>query len=134
MEDNSITERKSWTTIFGVVFIALVGLLNFQIPHFLLEPTQLSGASRVVELVFVANLLTALVAALGMYRNQRWGWIVGRIVALIPALLYLIQETVGLAGLPHMWLEPSRIVSLMVEAIFVGVASRQLTIGARSGC
>jgi hypothetical protein len=40
--------------------------------------------------------------------------------------LYLSQETVGLPGLPKVWLEPSRIVSLVVEALFVLVAWYQV--------
>jgi hypothetical protein len=40
--------------------------------------------------------------------------------------LYLAQETVGLPGLPKMWLEPSRLLSLIVEGLFVVLAGFQL--------
>jgi hypothetical protein len=40
--------------------------------------------------------------------------------------LHVGQETVGLPGLPKNWLEPSRIVSLIIEALFTLVAANQL--------
>jgi hypothetical protein len=40
----------------GIVLIVIVGLLNFHIPHFLIESTTHFGpASRLLELVFLAN-------------------------------------------------------------------------------
>jgi hypothetical protein len=66
-------------------------------------------------------LLGAVAAAVGIYRNLRWGWLLGIIIVGVSFVLYLTQETVGLARLPKMWLEPSRIVSLIVEALFVAL-------------
>jgi len=39
---------------------------------------------------------------------------------------YVIQQTLGLPGLAKNWWEPSRIVSLAVQALFLVVAVRQL--------
>jgi hypothetical protein len=40
--------------------------------------------------------------------------------------LYLVQETVGLPGLPKAWLEPSRLVALLIELTLVLVARARL--------
>jgi hypothetical protein len=113
-------QRIRWT---GVVLITLTGLLNFHIPHFLIEsPRSPTTSSPLIEIVFLANLLGALLAAVGIARRRRWGWLLGFVVCLVSFLLYLAQETVGLPGLPKMWLEPSRIFSLIVEGLFVAVA------------
>jgi hypothetical protein len=80
-------------------------------------------------MVYAINLLGALVAAAGISVNARWGWLVGVAIAALSFTLYLAQETVGLPGLPKIWLEPSRIVSLIVEAGFVFVARRHVVLG-----
>jgi hypothetical protein len=104
----------------GIVLIVIVGLLNFHLPHFLLEATtDFSYATYLLEFALLVNLLGAVVAAVGIYRNLRWGWLLGILIVGVSFVLYLAQETVGLPGLPKMWWEPSRIVSLIVEALFV---------------
>jgi hypothetical protein len=121
-----MTESTPVKTL-GIVLIIAVGLLNFHIPHFLLEPAKYSGsASFLLESVFLINLIGAATAAVGIYRNQRWGWVLGIAIAVISALLYLAQETVGLPGLPQSWLEPSRIVSLFIEASYAVLAGYQI--------
>jgi hypothetical protein len=107
----------------GVALIVVVGLLNFHVPHFLIEPAAGGGpANSLLELGLLANVLGALVAALAIAGDQRWGWLLGVLVAVVSAALYLVQETVGLPGLPKMWLEPSRLVALVVEVTFVVLA------------
>jgi hypothetical protein len=111
----------------GIVLIVIVGLFNFHVPHFLIEPaTSVGDKSYLLELVFLTNLLGGLAAAAGIYRNGRWGWFLGMVIAGTSFTLYLAQETVGLPGLPKVWLEPSRIVSLVVEVLFVLVAWYQV--------
>ena len=73
-------------------------------------------------MVFIANLLGAVIAGAAIWRNRRWGWLLGVFVVGLSFVLYLAQETVGLPGLPKNWWEPSRIVSLVVEALFIVVA------------
>ena len=113
--------------VAGIVLIVIIGLFNFHIPHSFIEDNNLSGASKVVELIFVVNLLGALAAAVGIYFDQRWGWILGICIAVLSALLWILQETVGLSGLPQQWLEPSRIVSLIIEIVFVLLARSIIT-------
>lgn len=117
----------------GSVLIVLVGLLNFHIPHFLIQSgSGLDDAGRVLEVVFLANVLAAVLAAVGIYRASGWAWLLGLAVVVVSVLLYVLQETVGLPGLPQAWLEPSRIVSLLVEALFACVAWYQLLVTAEA--
>ncbi len=107
--------------------IVLVGLLNFHIPHFFLETHASPGpASFLLEALLAVNVLGALAAAAAIFSRARWGWILGIVICIVSVLLYLAQETVGLPGLPKMWLEPSRIVSLIVEVAFLILAHAQL--------
>jgi hypothetical protein len=113
--------------VLGVVLVVLVGLLNFHIPHFFIESAKTSVAgSGLLEMVYAINLLGALVAAAGIAADARWGWLLGLAIAALSFTLYLAQETVGRPELPKMWLEPSRIVSLMIEAGFVFVARQHV--------
>jgi hypothetical protein len=119
-----VPKRAKWT---GVVLIVIVGLLNFHPPHFLFESANYFGfAERILELGLLANLLGAIAAAIVIYQNQQWGWVLGVIITLISFVLYVAQQTVGLPGLPKAWLEPSRIVSVIVEVAYVVLALRQL--------
>jgi len=36
------------------------------------------------------------------------------------------QESIGLPGMPQNWVEPSRIVSLMFDALFIAVARKYI--------
>jgi uncharacterized membrane protein YhdT len=117
----SATSKRVKT--LGIVLIVLVGVLNFHLPHFLLESaTYFNSATYVLELALLANLLGAMIAAIGIYRNARWGWLLGIVIAGVSFALYLVQETVGLPGLPKTWWEPSRILSLIIEVFFVALA------------
>ena len=116
----------------SLVLIVSIGLLNFHIPHFLIEqPTSVIDGSAALELVFVGNLVGALVAAVGIYLEKRWGWLLGMVIVTTSVVLYLAQETVGLPGLPKAWLEPSRIVALIIEALFFVVARYQVNAARR---
>jgi hypothetical protein len=111
----------------GVLLVVATGLLNFHLPHFLLESsTPLDAATRLLELVFLSNLLGAIAAAVGIARGARWGWSLGIVVAIASFLLYVAQETVGLPGLPQSWSEPSRILAVVIEAAFAVTARRHL--------
>ena len=110
----------------GIVLIVIVGLLNFHLPHFLLERLTSAGDEAYLEFLFLANLLGAVIAAVAIWRNRRWGWLLGIFVVGLSLVLYLAQETVGLPGLPKNWWEPSRIVSLILDALFILAARNQV--------
>jgi hypothetical protein len=116
----------------GAVLILVVGLLNFHLPHFLLEAARPSDSGSVLlELALLANVLGAVVAAAGIAANVRWGWLLGILIVGVSVGLYVAQETVGLPGLPQNWWEPSRILSLVIEALFVVLARHQVVTWAR---
>src|SRR6266545_2377591 len=113
----------------GIVLIVVTGLLTFHSPHFLLEPGRYPGTSAgavVLEIALAVNLLAALLAAVGIWRDAKWGWPLGIVIAVVAVALYLVQQTIGLPGLPKNWVEPSRLVSLAVQALFIALAIRQI--------
>ncbi len=122
IQDSLSTRPKT----LGIVLIVIVGLLNFHLPHFLLERAASDGDAAYLEWVFLANLLGAVIAAVAVWRNRRWGWWLGVVVVTLPFVLYLAQETVGLPGLPKNWWEPTRVVSIIVETLFIVVAWSQV--------
>jgi uncharacterized membrane protein YfcA len=109
----------------GISLIVVVGLI-----HLINSPGDLEEGSY-TGLLYLANFLGALAAAAGIYRGKRWGWTLGLLVAGGAFAGYVISRTVGLPGLPveTEWLEPLGVLSLVVEALFVGV---YLAIGRRT--
>ena len=101
----------------GIALILVVGLI-----HLIDAPEDLEEGSYLGYL-FVANFLGALVASVGIYRGNRWGWVLGLLVAGGAFAGYMISRTAGLPGLgvEEEWLEPLGVLSLIVEALFVGV-------------
>jgi uncharacterized membrane protein YhdT len=111
----------------GATLIMIVGLLNFHIPHFVLERSPDSGAGASwLELVFLGVVLGAVVAAVGIWRAKAWGWLLGIVVAVVAVALYVIQESLGLPGMPQNWFEPSRMVSLIFDALFIAIARKYI--------
>ena len=111
----------------GIVLIVVTGLLTFHPPHVLLEGRHPSNAAAsLLEIGLAVNLVAALVAAVAIWRGTRWGWILGIVIASVAIGLYLAQQTVGLPGLPKNWVEPSRIVALVIQALYIALAIGQL--------
>ena len=128
LTDEKTTERRKLSTsttktIFpsklawsGVLLIAAVGLI-----HLLEAPEELEEATY-LGLLFLANVGGAVVAAIGIYRNYRWGWGLGALVAGSAFAGYVISRTIGLPGMPvEEWLEPLGMLSLLVEGLFIGL-------------
>jgi uncharacterized membrane protein len=101
----------------GISLIVIVGLI-----HLINSPEDLEEGSY-TGLLYLANLSGALTAAIGIYRGRSWGWSLGALVAGGAFVAYVISRTVGLPGLPveEEWLEPLGLLSLLVEALFVGL-------------
>jgi len=73
-------------------------------------------------LLFLADFAGATVAAFGVYRGSRWGWVLGALVAAGAFMLYVVAGTGGLPGVDeHHALEPLGLVTKTVEALFLGL-------------
>jgi Na+/proline symporter len=108
---------SAWLVGVGISLIVVVGLI-----HLIDAPEDLEEGSY-LGFLFLANFLGALVASVGIYRGNRWGWVLGLLVAGGAFAGYVISRTAGLPGLgvEEEWLEPLGVLSLVVEALFVGV-------------
>jgi hypothetical protein len=86
----SVPKNLMWA---GIVLIALVGLIHLvEAPEYFEEATYLG-------ILFVANVLGAGVAAVGIYRGERtWDWTLGAVVAGGAFIAYLINRSVACRG------------------------------------
>jgi len=101
----------------GISLIVIVGLI-----HLINSPEDLAEGSY-TGVLYLANFFGAILAAIGIYRGRSWGWGLGALVSVGAFAGYVISRTVGLPGLPveEEWLEPLGVLSLVVEALFVGL-------------
>jgi hypothetical protein len=103
--------------IVAVLAIVATGLLHLGTAR------DAFGEATYKGLLFVANGVGALVAALGVYRDRpTWGWLLGALVAGGAFVGYVLSRTVGLPGLPaepDAWLEPLGVASLVAEVAFL---------------
>jgi hypothetical protein len=106
----------------GVALILLVGLIH------LMDAPDSMTESATKGLLFYANFVGAIVAAVGILLHRTWGWALGFLVAAGAFVGYVVSRTVGIFGLPpDVWMEPLGIASLVVEALFIAVALRALS-------
>jgi hypothetical protein len=105
-----------WLAIAAIVGTGLIHIVEAQ-PSF--------GDATYKGILFVANGVGALVAAIGISRNQRaLGWVLGLLVAGGALAGYVASRTVGLPGLkpePENWFEPMGVASLVCEVVFVAL-------------
>jgi len=101
----------------GISLIVIVGLI-----HLINSPEDLAEGSY-TGLLYLANFFGAILAAIGIYRGRSWGWGLGALVSVGAFAGYGISRTVGLPGLgvEEEWLEPLGLLSLLVEALFMGL-------------
>lgn len=119
---NASKTRSSKLAWAGIASIIACGLI-----HLIEAPEELEEATY-LGVLFLANFGGALAAAIGIYRGQAWGWALGLLVAGGAFVGYVISRTIGLPGLPvEEWLEPLGVLSLVVEALFVGLSLTSLT-------
>ncbi|GKZ15766.1 hypothetical protein HAL_36470 [Haladaptatus sp. T7] len=108
--------------IAGAGLILLTGVI-----HLVLVPEHLEETTY-LGVLFAANFVAAAVAAVGIYRNRRWGWWLGVAIAAIAVVLYVARGTVGLpATEAEELLEPMGVLAKAVELLFLGVATAWLT-------
>lgn len=99
---------------FGIALIVQTGLLHLY--------AALIGYNDAPYLsaLFAANFLVSLVAAVGVMRRQRWGWMLGAAVAGLSIAGYIISRTAGLPGMePESWIDPIGALSLAVEVLYL---------------
>jgi hypothetical protein len=112
-----MTTRSQSLKAIAVVAIVATGLIHLGTAR------ESFGEATYKGLLFGANGIGALVAAVGVYRNRAdWGWLLGALVAGGAFLGYVLSRTVGLPGLPaepDAWLEPLGVASLVAEMVFL---------------
>jgi hypothetical protein len=96
--------------------------------HLVQAPEDLSE-NTIRGLLFIANGVLGLVAAVGIYRGEKtWGWALGLVVAGGALAFYVVSRALGIPWPDSLgeWTEPIGILSLIVEAGFVALAARVL--------
>jgi hypothetical protein len=102
----------------AIVLIVVVGLTH------LIGAPQHYRVAPYIGVGFVANFIGALVAAVGIYRDAMWGWLIGALITGGALVMYMVSRSVGLPGFEHAvgrWSGPLGILSLMVEALFITI-------------
>jgi len=98
---------------FAIFLIIELGLVHYFSAQHEFEEAWILGY------LFVANSLCALVAAYGIYRQKRWGWMLGLLIALGSLTGYVWSRTIGLPFLPpEEWLYPWGVTSVISEVLF----------------
>jgi hypothetical protein len=108
----------------GVLLMLACGLI-----HLIGAPEHLQEATY-IGVLFVINAAGALVAALGIYRDRLWGWLLGVLVAGGAFVMFMVSRLIGLPAYREhigMWLGDSTgdrlgIPSLIVEATLVALS------------
>src|SRR5919202_6225055 len=80
--------------------LALMGagaILGAGLIHLVLVPEHFAEA-RYLGVLFVVDFVGSAVAAFGIYRGHRWGWILGALIAAGALVAYGVSVTVGLPG------------------------------------
>ena len=100
----------------GMALVLVAGLV-----HLIEAPDNLSEAPY-KGVLFIVNAVLAVIAAVGIYRNQKiWGWGLGLVVAVGSILGYIMSRTIGLPTLEvdSAWFEAMGVLSVVVEVGFV---------------
>jgi hypothetical protein len=97
----------------GIGLITVIGVI-----HLILMRGEYDEA-HYLGMLFAANFVGAIIAAVGIYRGSLWGWILGFLVAAGSLAGYILSRTVGLPGMEiEEWLDPYGMLSVLLEVIF----------------
>lgn len=118
----------------GILLIITAGLI-----HLVAAPDHYEEATY-IGVLFSVNLLGALAAVIGIYRDELWGWWLGAAVAGGALAMFLVSRLIGLPGFEEhvgLWIGDSvedylGIPSLIIEASFVTLFGAVITIQARA--
>jgi hypothetical protein len=98
----------------GLVLILEAGLL-----HYIASQAAYLRAAYLGYLL-VAVFMGALLAAVGIYRQNAWGWLLGCVLGISSLIGYVWNSTAGLPQLaPVPWLYPYAIVASAAEVLFI---------------
>ena len=115
MRPITVPSALKLAAILLVVVVGLTHLIGAP-PHYRVAPY--------IGVGFVVNFIGALVAAVGIYRDVLWGWLLGALVAGGALVMFVVSRSVGLPGFEHAlgrWFGPLAIISFIVEALFVAL-------------
>ena len=118
----------------GISLVLAAGLI-----HLAAAPDHYEEATY-IGVLFSANLLGALAAAIGIYRNELWGWWLGAAVAGGALAMFVVSRLIGLPGYEEhvgSWVGDSvedslGIPSLIIEASFVVLFGVVIALRARA--
>lgn len=116
------TNLRTWA---GIGLIVATGLIH------LVETPEYFGEMPYIGVLFALSVVGALLAAVGIYRRERWGWTLGVLVAGGSLVGYLLSRTIGLPLFrENTWeefAEPVGLLSLLVEGLYLVVAASVLS-------
>ena len=114
MTSNELTTRR-----VAAVALALVGVI-----HLVLSPEYLSDETYIGVLFVAGGAASLAVAARLWFGSDGFAWALGAIVAAGMFVGFVLSRTTGLPGFKESEWELSGIVSLILEAVFIGAALR----------
>lgn len=122
----------------GTLAFAAAGLLLAAgLIHLYLTPEHLEEAAY-LGVLFALDFAGSAVAAFGILRGRRWGWVLGALVAAGALAAYVSDGVIGLPGVEAgglgSLLEPAGILAKTLEALFLVVCASELvsTFGRRA--
>lgn len=103
--------------IVGLVLVLVMGAIHaYEAPEYFEFATYLGS-------LFLANVVGAALAAIGILVDRIEAWALGAVTAAATFAAYIVSRTAGLPGLPaeerSEFLEPLGVASLVVEAAFL---------------
>lgn len=112
-------------TASGMALIALVGLIH------LVEAPEYWGEVHYVGALFGLTAAGCAMAAIGILRGERWGWLLGLSIAVANAAGYVLSRTVGISQFrENAWdkfFESVGLISFVIELLFIALAMRTLS-------
>jgi hypothetical protein len=106
-----------WISVIAMVIVGVIHLFMVPLEY---DETPLMG------ILFAVNFFAALIASVGIIRQEMWGWLLGMGIAAGSVLGYVVSRTVGLPGMEiEAWLQPLGVLSLVVETFFIGLVTMQ---------
>lgn len=116
----NLTNNSKLAMLAGIALALMVvtGLVH------LIDASDAFTEASYKGLLFVANGVGAVVAAYGIWKHKRWGWMMGLVIALGSIVAYVASRTVGMPQIPaepDAWLEPMGLIALTAEAVFLAI-------------